>query len=126
MRRFLAAVVALAAIAALAVPAAGAATPTARKIAALQKQVATLTKQVKFLTAELNANYSGDACLAASTADTFQQTWLFAGTYPATSTGPAVAEKDFSCANIRVTRQPPTAGRAPTVAPFQAILTWIG
>ncbi len=126
MRRFLAATVALAAAAALAVPVAGAATPTEKKLAALQKQVTALTKQVKFLRAEVEANYSGDACLAASTADAFQQTWLFVGTFPATSTGPAVTEKDFSCASIRVTRQPPTVGRAPTVAAFQAILTWIG
>jgi len=126
LRRFLAALAATAAVAVLAVPLAGAATPTEKKLAALQKQVTALTKQVKFLTAELDANYSGDACLAASTADTFQQAWLFAGTYPSTSTGPAVTEKDFSCASIRVTRQLPTAGRAPTVAAFQAILTWIG
>jgi hypothetical protein len=126
LRRFLAAVAALAALAAIAVPVAGAATPTEKKLAALQKQVTALTKQVKFLRAELDANYSGDACLAASTADAFQQTWLFAGTFPATSTGPAVTEKDYSCANIRVTRQLPTAGRAPTVTAFQAILTWIG
>jgi hypothetical protein len=126
LTRFLAATVALAALAALVVPVAGAATPTDKKIAALQKQVTVLTKQVKFLTSELDANYSGDACLAASTADTFQQTWLFAGTYPATSTAPAVTEKDFSCASIRVTRQLPTAGRAPTVTAIQAILTWIG
>ena len=126
MRRFLAAIVALAALAAVAVPVAGAATPTDKKIAVLQKQVAALTKQVKFLTAELDANYSGDACLAASTADAFQQTWLFAGTYPSTSTGPAVTEKDYSCANIRVTRQLPTAGGTPTVSVFQAILAWIG
>jgi hypothetical protein len=126
LRRFLAAIVALAAVTALAVPVAGAATPTDKKIAVLQKQVAALTKQVKFLTAELDANYSGDACLAASTADAFQQTWLFGGTVPAASTGPAVSEKDYSCANIRVTRQLPTAGGTPTVSVFQAILTWIG
>ena len=126
MRRFLAALVLFAALAALAAPAAGAATPTEKKLAALQKQITALTKQVKFLRAELDANYAGDACLASSTADTFQQTWLFAGTFPATSTGPAVTEKDFSCGSIRVTRQLPTAGRAPTVAAFQAILTWIG
>ena len=126
MRRFLAAVAALAALAAIAVPVAGAATPTEKKLAVLQKQVTALTKQVKFLRAELDANYNGDACLAASTADAFQQTWLFAGTFPATSTGPAVTEKDYSCANIRVTRQLPTAGHAPTVAAIQAILTWIG
>ena len=126
MRRFLAAIVALAAVTALAVPVAGAATPTDKKIAVLQKQVAALTKQVKFLTAELDANYSGDACLAASTADAFQQTWLFGGTFPATSTGPAATEKGYSCANIRVTRQLPTAGGTPTVSVLQAILTWIG
>jgi hypothetical protein len=126
LRRFLAAVTALAALAALAAPVAGAATPTAKKLAALQKQVTALTKEVKFLRAELDANYSGDACLAASTADAFQQTWLYVGTFPATSTAPTVAEKDYSCANIRVTRQLPTAGRATTVAAFQAILTWIG
>ena len=126
MRRFLAAIVALSAVTALTVPVARAATPTDKKIAVLQKQVAALTKQVKFLTAELDANYSGDACLAASTADAFQQTWLFGGTLPAASTGPAVSEKDYSCANIRVTRQLPTAGGTPTVSVFQAILTWIG
>ncbi|MDX6478804.1 MAG: hypothetical protein QOG29_1391 [Gaiellaceae bacterium] len=126
MRRFLAAVAALVALAAVAAPVAGAATPTEKKLATLQKQVTALTKQVKFLRAELDANYNGDACLAASTADAFQQTWLFAGTFPPTSTGPAVTEKDYSCANIRVTRQLPTAGRAPTVSAFQAILSWIG
>ena len=126
MRRFLAAIVTLATVAAVAVPVAGAATPTDKKIAALQKQVTALTKQVKFLRSELDANYSGDACLAASTADTFQQTWLSIGTFPATSTGPAVAEKTYSCANINVTRQLPTAGRVPTITAFQAILTWIG
>ena len=126
MRRFLASVAALTALAAIPAPVAGAATPTEKKLAALQKQVTALTKQVKFLRGELDANYSGDACLAASTADAFQQTWLFAGTFPATSTGPSVTEKDYSCANIRVTRQLPTAGRAPTVTAFQAILTWIG
>ena len=129
MRRFLAAFAALAALAALAaiaVPVAGAATPTEKKLAAVQKQVTALTKQVKFLRAELDANYNGDACLAASTADAFQQTWLFGGTVPAASTGPAVSEKDYSCANIRVTRQLPTAGGTPTVSVLQAILTWIG
>jgi hypothetical protein len=126
LRRFLAAIVPLAAVAALAVPVAGAATPTDKKLAALQRQVLALQKQVKFLRSELDANYSGDACIAASTADAFQQTWLFVGTFPATSTGPAVTEKDYSCASIRVTRQLPTTGRAPTVAAFQAILTWIG
>jgi hypothetical protein len=126
LRRFLAAAAALVALAAVAAPVAGAATPTEKKLATLQKQVTALTKQVKFLRAELDANYNGDACLAASTADAFQQTWLFAGTFPPTSTGPAVTEKDYSCANIRVTRQLPTAGRAPTVSAFQAILSWIG
>jgi len=126
LRGFLAAIVVLTALAALAVPAAGAATPTAKKLAALQKQVTALTKQVNFLRAELQANYNGDACLAASTADAFQQTWLSVGGFPSTSTGPAVTEKDYSCANIRVTRQLPTAGRAPPVTAFQAILTWIG
>jgi hypothetical protein len=133
LRSLLAAVAALVVLAAIATPVAGAATPTEKKLAALQKQVTALTKQVaaqtkqvKFLTSELDANYSGDACLAASTADAFQQTWLFAGTYPSTSTAPAVTEKDYSCANIRVTRQPPTAGRAPTVSVIQTILTWIG
>jgi hypothetical protein len=119
----LAAAVALAVAAA---PVAGAATPTQKKLAALQKQVTALTKQVKFLRAELDANYSGDACLAASTADTFQQTWLFVGGFPPATTAPAVSEKDYSCANIRIARQAPAPGRAPTVAAFQAILTWIG
>jgi hypothetical protein len=52
-----------------------AATPTDRKIAALQKQVATLQLQVKRLQVALVANFAGDACLATQAGDVFQNTW---------------------------------------------------
>ena len=53
-----------------------AATPTDRKIAALQRQVKALQKEVKTLRTAVVANYAADACLAASVADVFQATWL--------------------------------------------------
>jgi hypothetical protein len=121
----LAALAALAAVGAVQAAPAAALTP-AQKVAKLEKQVAQLQKDVKFLRNELSANYDGDACLASATADSFQQSWLFVGGFPATSTAPAVTTKDFGCANIRVARQLPTPGRAPTVAVYQAIVTWIG
>jgi hypothetical protein len=125
LTRLLSALAAFAAVLAFAAAPASALTP-AQKIAKLQKQVTQLQKDVKFLKTEVAANYDGDACLASVTADTFQQSWLFVGGFPAASTTPAVTTKDFGCPNIRVQRQVPTPGRAPTVAIYQAILTWIG
>ncbi len=119
---------ALAALAALSAASASAATP-AQQIAKLQKQVAQLQKDVRFLRNELNANYDGDACIVSATADAFQQTWMFSSSavpFPATSTTPRVTEKDYNCANIRVSRTVPTPGQAPNVAVFQQILNWIG
>lgn len=60
-----------------------AASPTQRRISALEKQVATLTKQVKTLRKDVNhankevgINYVADACHAAMVADTIRNTWV--------------------------------------------------
>jgi hypothetical protein len=73
---------ALAAFLVAAPQAAAARDPNAAKIATLQRQVKTLQKQVKTLQTrvarnedELAANFEGDTCLGAQTADLIQGTW---------------------------------------------------
>src|SRR6187200_1108210 len=105
---------ALALLAILAPTASAARDPNAAKIAALQKQVKTLQKQVKTLTTriadtedQLEANFEGDTCLGAQTADLIQGTWgvidqiaqaLQARTY----FGAQTAADDYqNCADLR-------------------------
>src|SRR4051794_4931320 len=45
------------------------------QVTTLQTQVKTLQTRERFDRAELQANYTGDACLAAGVADLFQSTW---------------------------------------------------
>jgi len=59
----------------VAVPQAVAADPNAAKISTLQKQVKTLQARVVADERELGANFEGDTCLAAQTADLIQGTW---------------------------------------------------
>lgn len=82
MKRLLVFVVASAALVTLVPAMSSAASPTDRKVAALQRQVRSLQKQVtalkkqtRFNTSEIGANYTGDACLTALTADLFLGTW---------------------------------------------------
>ena len=137
MKLALAAVLVLFAIVA---PAASAAKdPNAAKIAVLQKQVKTLQKQVKPLTSriadpqdQIDANFAGDTCLGAQTADLIHGTWgvidqmaqaLQARTY----FGAQTAVDDYqNCSNLR---QPevPRQGIAvpPKMSFFQTILQWL-
>jgi hypothetical protein len=100
-----------------------------KQVTSLQKQVTTLKKQVTFVRNEVAANYVGDECLAASTSDMFQSTWLFVDkispVFPSTSTSPPVNDKN-GCSDIRISRQLPSADTAPTTAIFQNIIEWIG
>ena len=103
--------IALGAVALVAAAPASAATPTQR-IAKLEAQVATLTKQVKTLQtrerfdrSEIGANYTGDACLAATMADLFQSTWA------TIDQGAAGAEVHHRAAGRRQGRLQEPAGR---------------
>ena len=100
--------------------------PTAQKIALLQKQVKTLQKQVKFLSSELSANYAGDACGFALTADTFQVTWSEVDSHStAAYFGPQTQVNDRgACADLS-----PAVPRSLTAPPkttiFQPLINWI-
>src|SRR5215210_1979755 len=98
----------------IAAPTASAADPNAAKIAALQKQMKTLQKQVKTLTSrvasaedQLDANFVGDTCLGAQTADLIQGTWgvidqMAQALQSRTYFGAQTAVDDFrNCANLR-------------------------
>jgi hypothetical protein len=105
---------------------AGATTPTARKIAALQKQVKVLQKQVVFLRNEISANYAADACGLALTADTFQVTWSEVDSH---STSPyfgaqtQVNDKG-ACASLEPAI-PRSLAAPPKTTIFQPLINWI-
>jgi len=137
MKVVLAAALALFAIAA---PAASAARdPNAAKIATLQRQVKTLQKQVKTLTTriadtqdQLEANFVGDTCLGAQTADLIQGTWgvidlIGQALQSRTYFGAQTPVDDYeNCANLR---QPEVPRQRVAVPPkmsfFQTILQWL-
>jgi cell division protein FtsB len=114
-----------------------AATPLAKKVAALQAQVnaikkqnATLKKQVTQLQKDDNTLKDGvgaaivfSGCLAAVTADAFQNTW--SGTNQATGkttfNSPGTVGDPGLCTELRVLRQP--AQVPPSIDPFNALLT---
>ena len=126
-RLALAALVALALVAAAPASAKG---PTLRSLQAqitkLQKQVKTLQKQVKFLSSELSANYAGDACGFALTADTFRVTWSEVDSHStAAYFGPQTQVNDRgACADLS-----PAVPRSLTAPPkttiFQPLINWI-
>jgi hypothetical protein len=105
---------------------AGATTPTARKIAALQKQVKVLQKQVVFLRNEISANYTADACGWALTADTFQVSWSLIDSHnpPAYfGTQTQVSDKG-ACAGLEPA-VPRSLAAPPKTTIFQPLINWI-
>ena len=122
----IAAVVALTFAVAPAASASAEASPTLRQFRALQRQVRTLQRQVKFLRNEIAANYVGDACIAASTADVFQGTWTNIDSRVLTGT-PFGAQTQISdkgaCAAIRITRQ--GVRNPPNASIFATIINWL-
>jgi len=96
------------------VSSAGAATPQAKQIAALQKQMKTTQKQVKTLQAQVktvnaitNVNWSATACSLAMVADTFQATWRALGTSTGAPFATLLAPIDDygACSDLDLTRQ---------------------
>lgn len=102
----------------------------ARQVKTLQTQVRTLQRQNTSLSRGLDANFFGDACLAAITADAFQGTWtvtdqLATAAVSRTYFTPAAAVSDEgACADlippiVRQTTVPPTT------ATFQGLINWL-
>jgi hypothetical protein len=100
--------------------------PTLQKIALLQKQVKTLQKQEKFLAGELSANYAGDACGFALTADTFQVTWSQVDSHSAAAYfGPQTQVNDKgACADLSPA-VPRSLSAPPKTTIFQPLINWI-
>jgi hypothetical protein len=113
-------------LAAFAAQAPAATNPTARKIALLQKQVKTLQKQVKFLASELSANYAGDACGLALTADTFQVSWGLIDTHnpPAYFGAQTQVDDKGACAGLSPA-VPRSLAAPPKTTIFQPLINWI-
>lgn len=134
MKRFV--VLAVTALA-VAAPAAQAAAPPTT--AQLQQQVRVLSAQVKALQAqmkaqqarerfdrsEIDANYSGDACLGAVVADLFQSTWAAldqGAAVPRFKSEPQVDDTGI-CKAIGITR--PTVAAQPSIGVLGALVVWI-
>ena len=121
-----------AAIAVFAAAASPAAAATDPKVAALQKRVTALEKQVttllrtnRLLIDALNANFAGDACSVAATADAFQVTWsavdlLVQAAQAPPVFGPQTTVDDLrSCADVGVTR---FGSSPPSLGPFSTLI----
>ncbi len=127
MKRGLLVIVALAMLAFVTAPTLSAArAPTLRQFRALQSQVKLLQRQVRFLRNEIAANYVGDACLAASTADVFQGTWTNIDSRVPTGTtfgAQAQVRDNGACAAIRIARQ--GVRNPPSASIFATIIGWL-
>ena len=117
-----------------------------RQVTVLQKQMTVLKRQeqgfrkrttlllgqvvdtVKWLEEALR---DGDTCLAALTADEFQNTWsavdrLAAGLGSPAYFGTQTAVDDRrACSGLGIPRPPLDPSTAPTVAPFRAFIAWL-
>ena len=134
MKRFLAVAVTALAVAAPA-EAAGPAPTTAQlqqQVKVLQAQVRALQAQMKqqqarerFDRSEIDANYSGDACLAAAVGDLFQSTWAAidqGAAAPRFKTEPQVDDTGL-CKVIGVAR--PEITLQPSIGALAALVVWI-
>jgi hypothetical protein len=115
-------------------PASGA-TPTDRKIAALQRQVRAMQSQVKALNKRVNlleryasAPFLGSTCEAALTADLFQGTWAVIDQVAGrTIFGPQTQITDYgNCAFLREPAVPrPPIQVPPNISVFNPIIQWL-
>jgi outer membrane murein-binding lipoprotein Lpp len=99
-----------------------------RQVAALQKQVKAMQRDVSVARNELNANFVGDACLAALASDGLVTTWTGVDQYGQRDSGttvfgaqPRVNDKQ-ACSNLRpgVLRE-----YSATTNTFQALIGWL-
>jgi hypothetical protein len=135
MVKITAVIVAALALAAFGAPSASAATPTDRKIAALQRQVKTLQRQVRVLTRRvaqvdsgLSAAFIGSTCSSALTADLFQGTWAVIDQVAGRPIfGPQTQLNDFrNCGALRSPAVPrPPLQTPPSISIFTPLIEWM-
>ena len=96
-----------------------------RRVTVLEKQVATLLRTNRLLIDAVNANFAGDACAVAATADAFQVTWsavdllaqaVQAKTYFGTQT---TVDDLRSCSEVGVAR---LGASPPSLVPFGSLI----
>lgn len=96
-----------------------------RRVTALEKQVATLLRTNRLLIDAVNANFAGDACAAAATADAFQVTWsavdqLAQAAQAAPFFGAQTTVDDLrSCSEVGVAR---LGASPPSLVPFGSLI----
>ena len=104
------------------------ATPTDRKVAALQKQVRTLQRQVRTLQRQVRTADNRAAagivlsfCIAAITADALQSTWTVVNQVAARTAIPASPSVNDRgrCQTVEVSRQQGVV--PPSISPFSAL-----
>ena len=136
MKRLIAAGAAAATAAMLTAGGASAATPSVASLAAqvkalnaqvkvMKAQVKTLQTRERFDRAELQANYAGDACLAAGVADLFQSTWAAidnGSSAPKFAAAGAVDDKQ-SCEALGLKR--PGVTTSPATSFLAAVIGWL-
>ena len=123
----------VAALALVVVTSTPAATPLQRQVTTLKRQVTTLQRQVRTLqrqtreaTNEAVAGQILGFCVAAITADAFQNTWAVINQAEGRAIfgAPQTINDRGICSNIRVPRQPSQV--PPTISPFSALFALLG
>jgi outer membrane murein-binding lipoprotein Lpp len=104
------------------------------QVRALQRRTKALQTQVKILSNEVAANYIGDACLTALTADNLQNTWgvvdqIASAAQNKTYFGPQTAITDRgACAALshpKVPRQPVSPTTIPSITYYSNFINWL-
>jgi hypothetical protein len=123
------------ALALLSAGAASAATPTAKKIAALQKDVKALKstvkkqqKTIRSLTIDIGLNYISDACIMGITADAIQGTWVTVDPALANPVfGPQQAIGDRGACSVLTNPNVVREGlkTPPTMNVFNTMIAWL-
>jgi outer membrane murein-binding lipoprotein Lpp len=95
------------------------------QVKTLQTQVKTLQARERFDRAELQANYTGDACLGAAVADLFQSTWTALDNGSATPrfVGAGPIDDKQSCEALGLKRPGVTA--SPATSFLAAVVAWL-
>jgi hypothetical protein len=107
----------------------------AKRVKALERKTKVLQNRVAFLTREVSANYAGDACALALTADELQDTWgvidqISSATQGGkTYFGPQSALDDKGAcealSNPTVPRMPVSSTTIPNIRYFNPMIQWI-
>jgi hypothetical protein len=101
-----------------------------RQVTTLRSQVRKLQSAVKTANSEIQANFVGDTCLAALTADELAATWqltdqLAQKTVKANLFGPQTLVDDKSACESLQPNPVKRSGTTPTLPLFQTLIDWL-